>query len=60
MGENKMNERIGLGRMVGQPVAKPKTTKECSLDRLRVLSVRANELTNRVEVLQPILNSNYG
>jgi hypothetical protein len=37
MGDYKMNEQIGVTRMVGQLVEKTKTTEECTLDRLRVI-----------------------
>ena len=37
MGDHKMNEQIGVTRMVGQLVAKTKITEECTLDRLRVI-----------------------
>lgn len=45
MGENKMNDQTGMegiGRMLGQVAIKPKTTKECTLDRRLNFIGRAN------------------
>ena len=60
MGENKMNEQIGLGRMVGQSVGVPQTTRESIINRLHAINARAVNLSKKMEVLDPVLRDGLG
>jgi hypothetical protein len=60
MGENKMNEQIGIPRMFGQSVAVPQTTRESIINRLHAINARTVNLSKKMEVLDPILRNGLG
>ena len=60
MGENKMNEQIGLGRMVAQGLGVLQTTRESIINRLHAINARTVNLSKKIEVLEPILRNGLG
>ena len=55
-----MNEQIGLGRIVGQGVGVPQTTRESIINRLHAINARTVNLSKKIEVLEPILRNELG